>query len=200
MAIGIVNRDEFEKEKSRYKELEKESHPQDAPAKPELITPDVVPLNPQGRSKGDNNIPESLRKILAETALMDGRSAAMDIARSFGVSSSSVSAYSNGATSTATYKKPHKRLAEHIKKNKEAAIYRAQRTMRQALNNITEEKLAYSEAKDLSGIAKDMSVIIKNLEPDKQNEVVEDNRVQFTIYAPQFRQENSYEVIDHSDE
>jgi len=65
----------------------------------------------------------------------------------------------------------------------------------QALAAITQEKLDYTDARDLSGIAKDMSVIIKNLEPPTQVESSGEKTPQFVIYAPSFKDERSFEVI-----
>lgn len=190
MAVGLLNDDEFEKEMGRYKGFRKESHP----SVPEIVD---IPKESHGRAPGDNNVPDSLRKIIGETAVIDGRQAALSLAREFNISPSSVSAYAKGATSTTTYDTPSKSIFSHINKSRQRAIQRAQKTLNGALSAITQEKLDYSDAKDLSTIAKDCSVIIKNLEPEK---IVEnqDNGIrspQFVIYAPQFKQENSFESI-----
>jgi hypothetical protein len=51
------------------------------------------------------------------------------------------------------------------------------------------------DADKLSGVAKDMSVIIKNLEPKVDPSSTGQATPQFTIYAPQFRDERSFEFI-----
>jgi hypothetical protein len=71
---------------------------------------------------------------------------------------------------------------------------RAGKTLNAALGAITQAKLDYADADKLSGIAKDMSVIIKNLEP----KVVQEEgskQPQFVIFAPSFRKEENYEFI-----
>jgi hypothetical protein len=69
--------------------------------------------------------------------------------------------------------------------------------MKSAMEAITDEKLTYADPKDLAGIAKDMSVIIKNLEPKETNEGNNTvNGPQFVIYAPQFKKESSFDVIE----
>lgn len=156
--------------------------------------PAVVEIEKPGRDEGDVNVPESLRKIIGEECLLNGRQAALQIAETFGVSPSSVSAYAKGATSTASYNSPSKSLIQHINKSRERAVKKASKTLNGALSAITQEKLDYSDAKDLAGIAKDMSVIIKNLEPQKE-EVAGTATPQFVIYAPQFRDERTFEVI-----
>ena len=159
-------------------------------------TPVVVEIEKPGRKEGDTNVPESLRKLIADEHLLNGREAALQLASSFGISSSSVSAYAKGATSTTSYNSPNKSLISHINKSRERAVKRASKTLNGALAAITQDKLDYADASDLSGIAKDMSVIIKNLEPQKVETVSEGNKApQFIIYAPTFKKEESFEVI-----
>lgn len=158
------------------------------------------PGNPgPGRQEGDNNVPDSLRKIIGETAVIDGRQAALQIAKDFGISPSSVSAYTKGATSTKTYDTPSSSIITHINKSRQRAIGRAGKTLNAALGAISQEKLDYTDAKDLSVIAKNMSAIIKDLEPPANVGRSEDSpsqSVQFTIFAPQFRKEEMFEVIN----
>ena len=180
MAIGLVDDSQFE---SELESLRKESHA-------------VVVDKPKehGRNNGDVNVPDSLRKIIGEEAVINGRQSALRLASDFGVSASSVSAYAKGATSTTTYHEPKQSIIQHINKSRQRAIKRASVTLNSALGSITQEKLDYADAKDLSGIAKDMSVIIKNLEP--QAEVSSEAKApQFVIFAPQFRDERSFETI-----
>jgi len=151
----------------------------------------------KGRNEGDVNVPDSLRQIIGEEAVINGRQSALQIAGQFGISPSSASAYARGATSTTSYNSPSKSIISHINKSRARAIGKAQKTMNGALSAITQEKLDYTDAKDLSAIAKDMSVIIKNLEPDR-DVVPSDNQnkgPQFVIFAPQFRREESFDVI-----
>jgi hypothetical protein len=158
----------------------------------------VIDIPSRGRASGDNNVPDSLRKIIGEDAVINGRQSALNLASSFGISASSASAYARGATSTTTYNTPSKSIIGHINKSRARAIKKAGRTLDQALGAITQEKLDYTDAKDLSGIAKDMSVIIKNLEPPSENESSEgkNSGPQFVIFAPQFRKEESFDIIN----
>jgi predicted transcriptional regulator len=154
------------------------------------------PLPSHGRNNGDVNVPESIRKIIGETAVIDGRAAAISLAKDFGISPSSVSAYAKGATSTASYNQPKESIISHINKSRQRAIKKASKTLNAALGAITQEKLDYSDAKDLSGIAKDMAVVIKNLEPkDTSTEGGASGTPQFVIFAPQFRDERSFDTI-----
>jgi predicted transcriptional regulator len=186
--IGIVTDEELERELQSYNR--KESHPK-------TIEGTVVEKPSRGRSDGDKNVPDSLRKIIGEESLLNGRQSALEIASQFGISPSQVSAYAKGATSTATYDSPSKSLISHINKARQRAVKKASRTLNAALGAITQEKLDYTDADKLSGIAKDMSVIIKNLEPSQSSgeESSAVKQPQFVIFAPQFRDERTFEHI-----
>lgn len=188
MPVGLVSDDLLKEELDRLSGKNKSVS---------VKIPEIVEMDRPGRDKGDTNVPDSLRKIIGEEALLNGRQAALDLAKDFGVSASSVSAYAKGATSTASYNEPSKSIISHINKTRERAIKRASKTLNAALGAITQEKLDYADASDLSGIAKDMSVIIKNLEPKQVDESDGDGKVKqpFVIYAPTFRDERSFEVI-----
>jgi hypothetical protein len=185
MAIGVMSDDEFVAELNRVSGRQAD--------KKNVV--EIVDKPVRGRSSGDNNVPESLRKIIGEESVINGRQSALNLAAEFGVSPSSVSAYAVGATSTKSYDTPVKSLIGHINKSRERAIKRASRTLNSALSSISQEKLDYADAKDLSSIAKDMSVIIKNLEPPQVTEQSDTDQPRFVIYAPQFKQENSFESI-----
>lgn len=182
MPLGIVSDDEFEDS------LNDES---------EQVRASIVNKTSSGRAVGDNNVPDSLRRIIGEDASINGSKNTIEaIARPLGISTSSVSAYKNGATSTASYNDKAPDLLSHINKGKTEVIKRATRTMKRALINITEEKLNGAKAKDLAGIAKDMSAMIKNLEPEEQKE----KNVQFVFFAPRTRAIDTYDVLDVSNE
>lgn len=194
MAIGIVSDTEFEDEliKSTKRGVTRPSG-----HVTEVMTPEVREIPTRGRNDGDVNVPDSLRKIIGETAVIEGRQAALGLAKEFGISPSSVSAYAKGATSTTTYHEPKPAIIDHINKSRHRAIKRASKTLHQALSSISQDKLDMADAKDLAGVAKDMSVIIKNLEPPQPtiDPSTNNNQPQFVIFAPQFRDERSFEVI-----
>lgn len=191
MALGLSSDADFDLELARLSGKRVSSPPSPSPS------PQVVDIEKPGRKEGDVNVPDSLRKIIGETAVIDGRQAALQVARDFGVSPSSVSAYAKGATSTTSYNQPKSDIISHINKSRQRAIKKASKTLNQALGAITQDKLDYADASDLSGIAKDMSVIIKNLEPASNHGTELDGvkTPQFVIYAPQFKTEQSFEVI-----
>ena len=195
MPIGVVSDEDFEKELESFNTTKKPTTPADTP----VITGEIVDVEKPGRKEGDVNIPNSLRALIGEEQLINGRPAALALAQDFGISDSSVSAYANGATSTASYDKPKPAIIGQINKARQKAIKRAQNTLNSALGAITQEKLDYTDAKDLSVVAKNMSAIIKDLEPEKVKEETDDDKpkVQFVIYAPQFKTDLSkYETVD----
>lgn len=179
MAIGIVSESEF------FTELDDLNNDKKPIA-------EVVDKSIGGRNKGDVEVPDSLRKIIGETALED-RQDGLELAKAFGVSDSSVAAYKSGSTSCATYNGGNPALKSHMNSARERIIRKARRKLFGALDNITDDKLEQTKARDLAGIAKDMSAVIKNLEPE-----VKDNNstnVNIVMYAPRMRQEIDYETI-----
>lgn len=183
MPIGLVNDDDFNVELNRLNQSKK--------------APDVVIIDKphKGRDDGDNNVPNSLRKIIGEEAITNGREAALQLAKEFNISPSSVSAYTKGATSTASYNSPSSNLVNHLNKTRRRIIVKSSKILKQSLDSISQEKLDNAEPKDLASIAKDMAVIIKNMEPQASNESAAQQPPQFVIFAPQFRQENSFQSV-----
>lgn len=187
MAVGLLSDEEYEREMKPSRKV--------VPS-PSEVQVEIVDKPSRGRQVGDVNVPDDLRQIIGETAVIDGRQAALRLAKEFNISPSSVSAYANGATSTTTYDTPSKSIFSHITKSRQRALKKASSTLNGALSAITQEKLDYSDAKDLSTIAKDMSVVIKNLEPDKVvASEAQQSTPQFVIFAPTFRDERSFETI-----
>lgn len=188
MTIGILSNEDFEREFGIRSEPKGNKD-----ARSEVT---IVEKESPGRKEGDNNVPESLRKIIGEDAVINGRQSAIGLASMFGVSPSSVSAYAKGATSTTNYNEPKVDLVTHLNKSRGRAIKRASKTLNSALGSITQDKLDYADAKDLSTIAKDMSVVIRNLEPQVVPTGESKTNQQFVIFAPTFKDEKSFEVID----
>jgi predicted transcriptional regulator len=160
----------------------------------------VIALQKAGRSKGDTNVPNSLRSIIAETSAIDGRPAALQLAESFGISSSSVSAYANGSHSTTSYDKRDENILDTIQQSKNQIATRARNTLRKAIRHITEDKLGAAGAKELASVAKDMASISRAMEPESTtvNETG-DKKPQFVVYAPTFINENTLEVVHAKD-
>ena len=190
MAMGIVSDNDFLKELG-----DKKSKVTNPSAIPSIGL--VIDKNPVGRAPGDIETPQIIREIIGEEAVTNGRQAGLAIAGQFGIKPSSVSAYAKGATSTASYNEPDKTLGPKIKSAKDRIVSRARRKMFMALDGLTQEKIDATKARDLAGIAKDMSAIIRNIEPPVPE--INDNGPKFILYAPQFIQESKLEVIEIND-
>jgi len=189
LPLGIVNDDEFESEIKRDSNTPKVTIPSS-----DIKQAEVIDLPSKGRKEGDRQVPDSLRKIIGETSEVNGRQEALALAKSFGISPSSVSAYANGATSTASYNEEQKGLRDHINKAKERISKRARTKLILALNEITPEKLAAAKLGEVSAVARNMSGIVKDMEPAAAGPGVL-NGPQFLIYSPQFSKEEHFETI-----
>lgn len=146
-----------------------------------------------GRDKGDNNVPESLRKIIGETGATEGRQEALALSSEFGISPSSTSAYTVGATSTASYDKPQDDLLAYVNSRKLGVAKKAQSKLIKALNHITEDKLAMAKPADLATVARAMSHIVKDMEPEQG---VDSNKgPTFVFYAPRVFNEDKFPTV-----
>jgi hypothetical protein len=188
MPMGIVSDKDFNSELSKSSDAKKPL--------PEIISPvlegQIVDVN-RGRPVGSVEVPNSLRKVIGEESAINGRQSAIELAETFGLSPSSVSAYANGATSTATYDEtPNK---PHINIAKDKITKRAFSTLSKAIKHITEDKLIAAKAKDLAGIAKDMAAVVRTMEPEVKGPTNVNNGPTFVFYSPQQRKEEAFDVV-----
>lgn len=151
----------------------------------------VVSIN-RGRGDGNNEVPQALRNVIAEEAITR-IGTLKDLANIFDVSPSSVSAYKNGATSTRSYHNPDQQLKKHVDSVKDKIKNKAQARILLAMRHITEEKIQDAKLKDITGLARDMSAVIKNMET---NGGQGNTNITYQIYAPRERKESEYEVVD----
>lgn len=202
MPLGVVSDDEFEKEiRNSLVELDKKGVPsvgiKDSDSEPEqepVISGEIVEQR-IGRGLGTNEVPESLRKIITQTNLESGRAAAISLAKSFDISESSVDAYLSGKTGTGMEKKDPG-LDSFIKNLKQKSAKRASQKLLKAINNITDEKLEEAPAGVLAAVAKQLSGVVRDLEPDTPQVAPGFSGVQFVVYAPQIVQESKFDVIE----
>lgn len=174
MPIGIISDFDLERELNRNNGSPKAE-----------IKPAIEP----GRNN-KRETPEEIRKVIAEEVI---NGADRDvIAEEFNISKSSMAAYANGANSTASYNKPDKDLAKHVNGIKDRIVKKARNRLITALDNITPEKLASAKLKELSTIAKDMSSVVRNIEPASESDAP---KAQFIFFAPQQRIEADYAVV-----
>lgn len=183
--MGIVSEKDFEAEKGKIAP----STPNPLPTK----EAEIIDVN-RGRGVGSVEVPNTLRNIIGEESISNGRQAAVELAQQFGISPSSVSAYGVGATSTATYsERPNLPAVNGVK---EKIARRARGKLMSAISHITKDKLEAASAKDLAGIAKDMSAVVRTMEPEEPKGPKENNNgPTFVFYAPQFRKEEHYDIV-----
>jgi hypothetical protein len=180
MPLGIVNDDIFEAELTHSKVNE-----------PLAI---VVEKKGPGRPQETENVPDSIRKIIGDTALESGNAEAKKIARFFGTSEGTISAYKKGATSMGDYNNPAKELGKHINKTKERIAKRASNRINLAFDAFTKDKLEEATAPELASVIKQLSGVVKDMEPVREAEE-RGPAVQFVIHAPQIAREDTFDVI-----
>lgn len=193
MPMGIVSDKEFNSELNRASS-DKKPLPE---IKPSTISPvlegQIIDVN-RGRPTGAVEVPNTLRKVIGEEAAINGRQAGLDLAETFGLKPSSVSAYVRGATSTATYDETPN--APHIDSSKDRVSKRARNKLMSALHHLTKDKMSAAKAKDLAGIAKDMAVVIRTMEPEAAKGPTNvNNGPTFVFYSPQQRKEEAFDVV-----
>lgn len=214
MPLGIVSEEDFQKEKTSFGIVEPNEDSDDGTMGPgnvvddKSIVDEVSIVNKEqweyieqrakviDQKKGRGSVPEvpnEVRKILAEDSIVS-RGDALQLAKALNISPSSVSAYANGATSTASYNEPKESLSTHITAAKENISKKARNRLLMALDNITEDKLKDTKVIDLGNIARYMSAIVKDMEPPVEEKEQKNGPI-FQIYAPQFAKEESFETI-----
>lgn len=189
--MGIVSDKEFESEKKKTQVIE--STPIPLLRRDELKDESRIEELPS-KGRGNNPaVPESLRKFIGAAAINEGREAALELAKDFGISESSVSAYSKGATSTASYnERPNLGI---INESKLRIQRKARGKMILAINMLTKEKLDLAKPRDLAGIAKDMAIVTKAMEPEVAQGSTEKSGPTFIFYAPQQRKEETFDIV-----
>ena len=169
-----------------------------APVIPEIITSDMIR---PGRHKEVTNVPQSLRKIIAEESIEHGNKSARSLVNGLGVtlSDATISTYKSGNISpNNNVSIKDNDLLEYINQRKGRLGKKALNKLNLALTHLDESKLQGLEAKELSGVAKDMAIIVDKMQPTKR----EDDKVapvQFVIMAPQINTEAYYQTIKAKD-
>lgn len=176
MAIGIVSSEDLDQELDRL-------------SGKKIIIADIETIK-RGRDKVE--VPEVVREIIGTDAIENGNNSAKALARAFGVSDSSVSAYKHSATSTASYHNPDSNLKDANNSIKEKIATKARNRLKMALNNITKEKLESAKLRDIAAVATSMASVIKQMEGDADDTQKQTN---FIFYAPRPREESHYEMI-----
>ena len=191
MAIGIVSDSDFDRELNRANK---------SPI-PELKPAQVIDIPKPGRSEGDNNVPDSIRNIIGEEAVTNGRASALAFAKMFGISESSTSAYTAGQTSTASPTKNEK-LTKHLKEAKLRVANKARKRLDLALNAITEDKLNDAKITEVATVARYMSAIVKDMEEPNRVGNPGDlnlNGPSIVLYNPGFAKEERFDTVEVND-
>ncbi len=163
--------------------------------KPEVISGSEA----RGRGTSNTQVPHALRKVIGETSVINGRRDALELAELFDVSPSSVSAYNKGAHSTSTINEPNADTLSHLNNAKMKVSIRARKKLNLALTHITGDKLEEAKVGEIASVARAMAGIIKDMEPDNNNEKNKSN-IPFVVFAPVIVNEASYEVVHAKDD
>lgn len=163
----------------------------DDPRNKSLIDYEIAEIK---RGRGDSlNVEPEIRAMIAEEAIRSGKTQ-LQIAQEYGVSPQAVEAYKNGATSLATYHEPKQELKQVVDQTKEDIAIRAKNKLAQCLEELSPEKIRGAKAKDIAGIAKDMSSVHKNMTADFDKSVNINNKI--LVYQPRMKEEDDYEVVE----
>lgn len=190
MGMGIVTDKDFDRE---FDKLNPHLKPPQPRERTNETPASIIEELKKGRGDGNIEVPNALRNIIGQTAIESGRQEALELAKRFGISASSASAYANGATSTASYhEKPNGNI---INSTKEKIARRARGKLMLALSHITKDRLESATLRDVSGVAKDMSIIAKNMEPSAEAPDATKSGPTFVFYSPQVTEEKKFEVI-----
>lgn len=182
MPIGIVSDEELQQE------LENGPSDENSVGIPQV----EIKEKERGRGNGNVAIPEALQRTIGQTAIEEGREEAIALADKLGISKSSVSAYTNGAASTSSYNEPHPAIGPHISTVKNKIATRARSKLLKSLKAINKTKLEESSARELAGVAKDLSAIADKMESDKSD----GPNVSFVLVTPRQKKMEQFEVID----
>ena len=188
MPLGILTDEQLNKElgKTVISNIEKAIINSD---KFEITTPAKVVDIKRGRGN-QLEIPNEIRALVAEEVISGAR--AKDVSQIFGISQSSISAYKHDATSTASYDNPNQSLKKANDSVRDVISDRARSKLMCALDAITDENIGLAKVKDIASIAKDMSVIVKNME---ENAPTNQNNTQVIIFKPRMRDEDEFDII-----
>ena len=174
MPMLVVNDGEFDLELSRLNST--------------IINEKVIDIERGRGAKVERSLEE--RKLIASEAIAG--CSVEDIKKRYNTSASSISAYKNGASSTSSYHKPNVELEKNNKDVRTVISELASDKIKSSLNLLTDDKISNCGARDIAGITKDLSAIIKNITPETG--MISNNQV--IIYKPRLKEEDDYEIIE----
>ncbi len=148
--MGIVSDQDFEKEIDSFS----------IPIKPVEKKSNVIDIA-KGRPEGKKEVPQPIRALIAEEAICGA--SPDSIKEQFNTSLSSISAYKNDATSTASYHNPNALLKKANDILRDEVSSAARGRLMSAIRALDDKKISEAKARDIAGIAKDMSSIMKKI-------------------------------------
>lgn len=159
----------------------------------ELKNPKAKVVNIQRGRGSAKEVPIELKKLIGSEGIAGGSNG--ELSKAFGVSESSVSAYKHDASSTSSYNEPNGELKRANDEVRTEIIGKSREKLLAAIDSITTEKLNDSKARDAASVAKDMSAVIKNMEPQNPNGGNTLNQ-QFVFHVPAPKQESDFETVE----
>lgn len=148
------------------------------------------------RGRGDSlNLDDEKRKEIATLALTSGLTID-EVSRLTGSSPDAVNAYKHGARSEATYNEKDNPVGDHVREIKGEVTERATNKLMLAIEALTGEKVNASKARDIAGIAKDMSAVIKNMSNESGMNI---SNSKVIVYQPRIKEEDDYVSISVDD-
>lgn len=175
MALGIVSDDIFDQELQKF------------------LDP-VIKVSRQGEGNDKEHVPDTIRKVLADTRLESGKDAADKLGEFLNVGDRSIEAYSKGRHHLDGETKVNG-LGQHIARTKERIAMKAGNLALTALEAITSEKLDSASATELAGIARASASIVKDMIPEPASDRPA-AVAQIILHAPKISSEERYKVID----
>ncbi len=180
MAIGVVTHSDFEQEMLSLgigRDLENKVN-------------EEVRLLVHGRGNKAAT-PVGIQILVAEEKALGAPS--KELEEAFDVSASSVSAYGNGATSTASYDTPKPELVNAINATNDKIAVVATRKLMRALDAITDNKVDDLGPLKAADLASKMSNVIKNTRVDADDR--KDSGVKIIVFQPRIKEEDEYQTI-----
>ena len=157
-----------------------------AQSNPNLL---VLQKAPIGKGKGNTDIPQSTREIIAVLAQTEKKT---NVAKAFGVSVPTVSNYSKGKTIHGR-EDSNPELKKTVESTIDKITDRAIDRLFNAIDMLGADDIACLGAKDKADVAVKMSKVVNNLKPNKDPN---DRVPQLIIYSPQIISEDRYKTID----
>lgn len=139
-----------------------------------------------GKTKGAKDIPMPIKEVIAVVAQEDKLD---DVAQAFGISRREVGYLKAGETSSG----PNETLKAAVDAKRLDAADKAIDILLTSLE-IIPTKLKGAKLKELSGVAKDMSVVAEAMR--KKGLLEDSQQVSFHLHVPQQKELKDYEIVD----